>query len=408
MKKWQRRILFILPLTLLTGLFLPACVSATPQERTADGVKMDYGEFERYFYEGTLPAVSAAAPRLTMSSINYESGSRALIVTGGVLTGDGSDKAFALTGTLYNSYKKLDGLNNMSAILEDTLGNFDVLLFNVFHSDEPAPFLFNAAMEHMPHLKLYMTDRETGEFYFFETEIPRELADISIPLADDTICPDMLHDMIWFGNVIEPEIAFLENPDEPSSAIYFNTVSVTWPSANGPYRCFTTPMLLRLVGDVKGTDSAIWGFDFSTSNVYCLDPADTRYDLAAIRIKEVQIAFTAGTYTCLSQYITHVGGRLLGGLDPAVHGKGSPISGESDRYVGYQFKMADDQYIQHDFNTGVNIQFLNFNFLALKDPDHQDYTGTAEASVYVQYKAELGTTTVTSPGETAVIAYNIT
>ena len=453
MRKLQKIVCVFLSLALISTLLIPACAVTNTDSIEGSGVRMNNSEFEEYFYTGIVPSSSTnsvnSQPQLTISGIYYDEDSYALTVAGQVLSGQGSSKTFSLSGTLYNSYKKMDGINSMSAILDDSMNHFDVLLFNVFHSTETAPFTFNQTYKNTAHLKLYLLDRETQDLYFFETEIPQSLSNVSIPLTDDTICPDMLHDMIWFGNMIEPEMEFIPSapqisPMSSTGTTYFNQICIQWSPAGGPYRYFTTPILVYNVGDISEDSPGVWTFYFGTSNGFMIDPTNTRYNLTAINIKDFQLALTAGTNTYFSPE-SSINCSLLGGgslntfdgllgllpldemagaanalsillnlisfsNDKVIFGLNSPIfsSDGDEKYGGLKVKIANHhQYIQHDFNAGEG-EYLLLNCLTLRDPSYPTYTGTTAVNVNVQYTAELGVHSITSPRETARIMYSIT
>lgn len=161
---------------------------------------MTAAEFQTYFTSGHLPA-GRGSPTLELQPVAYDPDTRALTLTGTVSDG-GTARGFTLTGTLYNSYQAVNGVNSMAAILADETGNFQLVLCNLWLSDQAPNLQMDESQSGKPHLKLYLEDLSSGRLCFFETEVPAALAEVSIPVGDDTTCPDMLYDMTWFARYI--------------------------------------------------------------------------------------------------------------------------------------------------------------------------------------------------------------
>ena len=234
---------------------------------------MTQSAFKNYFSgaNSSVPQSSSvsSAPELTLNNISYNNTTRALAVTGSVTDAQGNVKTMSLSGMMYNSYQKEDGVNSTVAILSDSNDHFDVLHFNVFNSTEESVFQFDPTFTGVPHLKVYLLDRDTGDMYFFELNIPQQLSNVSIPFNDDNICPNMLYDMIWFANVVEAETIFEPAAVNSAGDKSLGKFTMKWDSTLGTYYYFTTPIIKYSVNNISNT-STIWDFKFATSDGYCI------------------------------------------------------------------------------------------------------------------------------------------
>lgn len=170
-----------------------------------NGVSMTASEFQTYFTSGQLPA-GRGSPTLELQRAAYDPGTRAVTLAGTVSDG-GAARDFSLTGTLYNSYQAAAGGNSAVGILTDETGNFQLILCNLWLSNQDPAVQMDEAMAGRPHLKLYLEDLSSGRLCFFETEVPAALTEVSIPVGEDTQCPDMLYDMTWFARYIQGTVS---------------------------------------------------------------------------------------------------------------------------------------------------------------------------------------------------------
>ena len=165
-----------------------------------NGISMTKEEFSTYFATGQLPA-GRGSPTLELGPAFYDPDSRALALTGTV-TDRGAARDFTLNGTLYNSYQAVNGVNSTVAVLTDETGNFQLVLCQVWQSDQDPALLMDERWAGQPHLKLYLEDLSSGRLCFFETEVPAPLAGVAIPVEESTTCPDMLYDATWFARYV--------------------------------------------------------------------------------------------------------------------------------------------------------------------------------------------------------------
>ena len=165
-----------------------------------NGISMTKEEFSTCFATGQLPA-GRGAPALKLGPAFYDPDSRALALTGTV-TDRGAARDFTLSGTLYNSYQAVNGVNSTVAVLTDETGNFQLVLCQVWQSDQDPALLMDERWAGQPHLKLYLEDLSSGRLCFFETEVPAPLTGVAIPVEESTTCPDMLYDATWFARYV--------------------------------------------------------------------------------------------------------------------------------------------------------------------------------------------------------------
>ena len=165
-----------------------------------NGISMTKEEFSTYFATGQLPA-GRGSPTLELGPAFYDPDSRALALTGTV-TDRGAARDFTLNGTLYNSYQAVNGVNSTVAVLTDETGNFQLVLCQVWQSDQDPALLMDERWAGQPHLKLYLEDLSSGRLCFFETEVPAPLTGVAIPVEESTTCPDMLYDATWFARYV--------------------------------------------------------------------------------------------------------------------------------------------------------------------------------------------------------------
>lgn len=443
----------MLSLSLIFTLFLPAsAVQVVTAE--AEGTAMTQDAFKSYFSGENLsalqPASVSSAPELTLNSISYDNATRALTVTGSVTDAQGNTKTMSLSGTMYNSYQTLDDINSTVAVLTDEDGNFDVLLFNVFNSTEESTIQFESSLTGVPHLKVYLIDRSTGNMYFFELDIPQQFADISIPASKDNICPDTLYDALWFANVIEAEVERITS-DEPqivpmanhSGQKSLDQIHMRWDGITGVYDYYTTPIIIYDVDDITGGSTVEWSFTFGTSNGYLISQGET-YDLTAIQIKEVELGVAAGQYTMFTgnaitscklcngateaQDIVYeaIGafGEIADGFEITAAAMGATVIqalidlvtkdqdviGETYYYAndevrGLSIEMASrTQWIQHDYDGGEG-QYISMSLEAKKIPEYANQVGAKEAYAYAAFIAEHGVTTYTYDPQSVAIDY---
>ena len=440
-------------LSLIFALLIPASAAQAVTAET-EGTVMTQNAFKNYFFgensSALQPASASSTPELTLNNISYNHATRALTVTGSVTDTQGNAKTMSLSGTMYNSYQTLDDINSTVAVLTDEDENFDVLLFNVFNSTETSTIQFDSSLAGVPHLKVYLMDQSTGNMYFFELDIPQQFADISIPVSEDNICPDMLYDMLWFANVIEADVEQISN-DQPqivpmanhSGQKALDQLHMSWDGIAGQYDYYTTPIIIYDVNDITGGSTVEWSFAFATSNGYAIAQG-TRYDLTAIQIKQVQLGATAGQYTMFTgnagtscklcngsttaQTIVYeaIGafGEIADGFNitPASVGatiiqalidlttKDQDVIGETYYYANDEVRalsigMASrTQWIQHDYDNGSG-EYIEMTVDARKIPAYANQVGAKDAYAYAEYVAEYGATTYTADPETVSIDY---
>ncbi len=255
---------------------------------------------------------SSSSPKLTIGSVSYATDSRALTRSANIVN-QGVSKPLSLTGNLYNSYKRLDGVNSVVGILEDTTGNYNVLLFNIYNSTEKSDFNIYSDMIGTPHLKLYLTDALTGDMLFFELDIPSELALISIDASDENICPNMLFDMLLFANVVEADANYATDEEIDSNSIQIRstnggikvlrTIRMDWDITGILYHYYTSPMIIYSLSDIHGSNPSYWALTFATRNGYCVS-GDTTYELTAIEIKKFRMSIATDEYTVFTGQAT--------------------------------------------------------------------------------------------------------
>ncbi|MEK4361479.1 hypothetical protein MKX68_03065 [Paenibacillus sp. FSL M8-0212] len=111
-----------------------------------------------------------------------------------------SKKILNASGSLRSSYKNEDGINSTVGELIDQSNEFNVLLFEIYNDVQPTKNLINKELETQPHVKLYLTDRESN-ILLFELEIPESLTSIE---TSNFTPSDPKHDLFWFVNVVSP------------------------------------------------------------------------------------------------------------------------------------------------------------------------------------------------------------
>jgi len=103
-------------------------------------------------------------------------------------------------GTLYNGYKKKNGINSVVGELTDENDNFDILLFEIYNDVKEDKTIVNFQKRNSNHLKFYLKDRENN-IILFEVDIPEELQNISI--NNEREC-NPINDVLWFTSIREP------------------------------------------------------------------------------------------------------------------------------------------------------------------------------------------------------------
>lgn len=122
-------------------------------------------------------------------------------------------KTLSASGTLYNSIKTQHGVNSIVGALQDGMGNYDVLHFEIYNDTTEDAFYSNETWRGRPHLKLYLLDKSDDSILLFETAIPETLRNITVEGDAQAL---YLYDGGWFLDFVPYEITESE-ADTPAT-----------------------------------------------------------------------------------------------------------------------------------------------------------------------------------------------
>ena len=308
-----------------SAMTTPASAAVVPQEPVVQedaGVTMSTERFNQLYGESSAeksPAsykmlsrsISSPASQLQIHSIQLAE-DNTLTLTASVLYG-GKVKELNMTGVLCNSEKqKLYQVDSVVGYMTDTSGNFEVLLFDLYRSEDEDLMLADSTLNYQPHMKLYLQD-EAGELVLFETEIPSALQNLTI--EGDEHCHSS-KDALWFTNVIVPTVKEVPVTDEvleqlgvesPGITPYSVTEAKMWSSdiaydysfvyAGSKVGCLSMPYGYYVKPNVASQGSTTWTCSFKISESVRIDGKQVDYLNQIINYRNVGIAFVAGNGT---------------------------------------------------------------------------------------------------------------
>lgn len=203
----------------------------------------------------------------------------------------GVDSNLSASGKLNASYNAQKGVNSVVADLEDSTGNFKILLFNVFNDTSKDDFLLvRNDLNEKPHLKMYLLD-SNGNILFFEIELPKELEQLDAKAFSDG---DSAHDLYWFTDIAKPSKA-VNVPTDRNTMTKLG-VSTIKPLALGEFS--------------QWVNSTTYTYNFYLGNTYIVNMS-----LPILNYKHVNVNSSDSTWTAAFLIAEHtdVGGTTYYG-----------------------------------------------------------------------------------------------
>ncbi|MGF9697868.1 MULTISPECIES: hypothetical protein [Paenibacillus] len=183
-----------------------------------------------------------------------------------------STKLLNAEGNLRSSYKQEEGINSVIGEMVDQSNDFDILLFEIYNDNHLTKNLVNKDLETQPHVKLYLTDRESN-ILLFEFKIPESLLNIE---TNNLTPSDAQHDLFWFVSVVSPtEQKEIPVDETMLNIIAENEKSLVSPSAVGSFTDWVHPTTYTNTYYVAGDEIKNFSLPYGSWKSLNVTPSST-------------------------------------------------------------------------------------------------------------------------------------
>lgn len=205
-KMTKERLALAFAVAVFLSVFIYVCPVQTPVPGA--GTALSQAEFARRYGAEPLSAESnAAAGEDAAITITFAAVRGTHLTLGASVSVGNAHKTLSASGTLYNSIKTQHGVNSIVGALQDGMGNYDVLHFEIYNDTTEDAFYSSETWRGRPHLKLYLLDKSDDSILLFETAIPETLQNITVEGEEKAL--DMYNGG-WFLRFLPYEITIEE------------------------------------------------------------------------------------------------------------------------------------------------------------------------------------------------------
>lgn len=414
----NRVISLILTCAVLAGLSCSACAVSTHESGvTTEGIALSQEAFAQrygsYSSANTSNSVTTVTDTQTYTntSITVESATvngTQVTVLASVMVGNTRNLLVA-SGTLYNSIKTQHGTNSIVGVLNDSMGNYNILHFEIYNDTSEDIFYSNEEWRGTPHLKIYLQSKSDNSILLFETAIPTALSNLSIQSDEQAL---YIYDGGWFLPFVPYEVTTSES--DSSVAIPYDATWYTYSlpavsvdtSLNGTSYTFTSNASIQyklnnltsegnwsIQFGIDRCTQVMGGTEYSSTGGW-ISYSDISFDIGAGRYTDIREIKYDGSVSCLqsatlsniadgADILVGVAGLAFGELGTAVPAASialSALSLISSMNVGYvTVELGGEGYDSFDPETVAIKTQMN--------PSHQILTTSQgyDVSIRVEY-----------------------